>query len=172
MYGFQSMAASQSDQVAILPALLAKGGGRPRDIGSVGCDAEPARSVPRERKGRDATKALWCYLQQQLGLEPAAQRALVDRVCTAVDAVAGDLLQHIRHTQGFEPVGLRVLWEQNEGMKRLRERRSVAMPDWVESAEAAGLPKPAPAEKFAVTRLGESPLMAPRPRKRRARPAS
>lgn len=124
------------------------------------------------RKSWDATKALWRYLQQHLGLEPAAQRALVDRVCTAADAVAGDLRQHIRHTRGFEPVGLRMLWEWNEGMKRLRERRSFAMPDWVESAVAAGLSKPAPAEKFAAPRLGESPLMAPRPRKRRARPAS
>ncbi len=124
------------------------------------------------RKRWDATKALWRYLQQQLGFEPAAQRALVDRVCTAVDGVVPDLKHHIRHTQGFAPVGLRMLWEWNEGMKRLSERRTFGLPDWVETAAAEDLPRPAPAEKYATPRLGESPLMAPRPRKRRARPAS
>lgn len=124
------------------------------------------------RKSWDATKALWRYLQQQLGFEPAAQRALVDRVCQAVDAVVPELKRHIRHTPGFEPVGLRMLWEWNQGMKRLSERRSFVLPDWVNSAEQEGLSRPAPAARLAAPRLGESPLMAPRPRKRRPRPAS
>jgi serine/threonine-protein kinase HipA len=124
------------------------------------------------RKSWDATKALWRYLQQHLGFEPAAQRMLVDRVCTAVDEVVPQLKQHIRHTEGFAAVGLRMLWEWNEGMKRLSERRTFALPDWVQTAQAQGLPQPGPAEKFAAPRIGESPLMAPRPRKRRTRPVS
>ncbi len=83
-----------------------------------------------------------------------------------------DLKHHIRHTPGFDTVGLRMLWEWNEGMKRLSERRTFGLPDWVETAASEDLPRPAPAEKYATPRLGESPLMAPRPRKRRARPAS
>ena len=79
---------------------------------------------------------------------------------------------YIRHTTGFETVGLRMLWEWNEGMKRLRGRRTWAMPDWVATAAQEGLPAPQPAEKFVPVRLGESPLLAPRHRKRPGRPAS
>ena len=97
------------------------------------------------RKSWDATKALWRYLQQNLGFEPAAQRELVDRVCSAVAAVVPELKHHITHTRGFEPVGLRMLWEWNEGMKRLTDRRTFAMPDWVETAAASALtPSPTP----------------------------
>lgn len=124
------------------------------------------------RKSWDASKALWRCLQQHMGFEPAAQRTLVDRVCTAVDAVVPELKHRIRHTPGFANVGSRMLWEWNEGMKRLQDRRTFALPDWVETAQAEGLPKPVPAERFAPRRLVESPLLAPRPRKRRARPAS
>jgi serine/threonine-protein kinase HipA len=124
------------------------------------------------RKSWDADKAIWRYLQQQMGLEPAAQRALVDEVCTAVADQVPELEQHIRHTPGFEPVGLRMLWEWNEGMKRLQSRRTFAMPDLVASAQARGLPEARPAERFASRRIGESELLAGRPRKRKPRPAS
>ncbi|MDZ4237055.1 MAG: type II toxin-antitoxin system HipA family toxin [Hydrogenophaga sp.] len=124
------------------------------------------------RKSWDMPKALWRYLQQHLGFDPSAQRQLVDRVCSAVDSVVPELKHHIRHTKGFEPVGLRMLWEWNEGMKRLQVRRTFAMPDWVESASTEGLSKPAPAQKFASIRLGESPLLAPRKRSRPVQPAS
>jgi serine/threonine-protein kinase HipA len=124
------------------------------------------------RKSWDMPKALWRYLQQHLGFDPSAQRQLVDRVCSAVDSVVPELKHHIRHTKGFEPVGLRMLWEWNEGMKRLQTRRTFAMPDWVESASTEGLSKPAPAQKFASIRLGESPLLAPRKRSRPVQPAS
>lgn len=124
------------------------------------------------RKSWDATKALWRYLQQHLGFDPAAQRELVDRVCGAVSGMVPELKHHIVHTSGFEPVGLRMLWEWNEGMKRLQERRTFAVPDWVASAQDEGLPQPLPAERFAAPRIGESPLMAPRPRKRQVGPVS
>lgn len=118
------------------------------------------------RKSWEGHKALWRYMHQHLGIEPARQRALVDRVCSAVAQTVPELLQHIRHTPGFEPVGLRMLWEWNEGMSRLRERRTFSLPNWVDHAQAQGLPRPAPAPRFASPRIGESPLLAPRPRRR------
>lgn len=124
------------------------------------------------RKSWDIPKALWRYLQQHLDFDPSAQRQLVDRVCSAVSSVVPELKHHIRHTKGFEQVGLRMLWEWNEGMKRLQTRRTFATPDWVESAPTEGLPTPQPAQKFAPVRLGESPLLAPRIRKRPVQPAS
>ena len=124
------------------------------------------------RKSWDAKAALWRYLQQHLGFEPSAQRALADRVCQAVASVVPDLKHHIVHTPGFEPVGLRMLWEWNAGMRRLQERRTFEMPDWVATAEQEGLPRPVPAKRTVSARIGESPLMAPRPRKRKTRPAS
>ena len=63
------------------------------------------------RKSWEATKALWRYLQQHLGLEPSAQRELVDRVCHAVAQTVPELKRHIRSTPGFEEVGSRMLWE-------------------------------------------------------------
>jgi serine/threonine-protein kinase HipA len=65
-----------------------------------------------------------------------------------------------------------MLWEWNEGMKRLQERRTFAMPDWVAAAPVEGLPVPAPAGRFAAMRIGASPLLAPRGRRRRAAPPS
>lgn len=122
------------------------------------------------RKSWDATKALWRFLQKDLGVEPARQRELVDTVCEAVQATHAELIHHIRHTPGFASVGTRMLWEWHEGMKRLQERRTFAMPDWVADAEE-GLPRPGPAPRFAATRIGESPLLAPRGRKRPAPPS-
>ncbi|MES2321874.1 MAG: type II toxin-antitoxin system HipA family toxin [Pseudomonadota bacterium] len=97
------------------------------------------------RKRWDAPKALWRYLQQHLGIEPARQRVLVDRVCSAVAQTVPSLMQHIRHTAGFAEIGLRMLWEWNEGMKRLSDRRTFALSDWIDDAEAQGLPRRAPA---------------------------
>ena len=124
------------------------------------------------RKSWTASKALWRYLQVNLGMDPPAQRALVERVCTGVASVVPQLMQHIRNTAGFAPVGLRMLWEWNEGMKRLAERRTFALPDWVAEAEASGLERPAPAPRFATPRIGESPLLAPKPGKRAVLPPS
>lgn len=123
------------------------------------------------RKSWTATKALWRFLEKDLGIGPARQRELVDTVCEAVQATHPELIHHIRHTPGFAPVGTRMLWEWNEGMKRLQDRRTFAMPDWVASAEAEGLPKPGPAPRFAAKRMGESPLLAPRGKKRPPAPS-
>ena len=117
------------------------------------------------RKDWNSMKPVWRFLQQHLGVEPARQRDLVDCVCTAVAATVTELKACIRSTPGFAEVGSRMLWEWNAGMKRLQQRRTFAMPDWVASAPLEGLPAPAPAPRYAPTRIGESPLMAPRGRK-------
>jgi len=46
----------------------------------------------------------------------AAQRELVDRVCTAIAETVPLLKDHIRHTPGFESIGSRMLWEWSEGV--------------------------------------------------------
>jgi len=117
------------------------------------------------RKSWEAQKALWRYLQQHLGIDPAGQRALVDRVCGAVAETVPELMHHIRHTPGFAQVGSRMLWEWNQGMNRLQERRTFTLPNWVDEAQTQGLPRPEPALRMAPNRIGESPLLAPRRRK-------
>lgn len=103
------------------------------------------------RKTWDGHKALWRYMQQHLSIHPARQCELVDKICTAVAQTVPELLQRIHHIAGFAPVGVRMLWEWNEGMNRLRERRTFSLPNWVDEAEAQGLPR------FAPKRVGESP---------------
>lgn len=124
------------------------------------------------RKSWDASKALWRYLQAHLGIAPARQRELVDRVCTGVASVVPELLQHIRHTPGFARVGSRMLWEWNEGMRRLVDRRTFVLADWVKEAVAQGLPEPAAATKYTAPRIGASPLLAPRGRRPVKSPAA
>jgi serine/threonine-protein kinase HipA len=74
-------------------------------------------------------------------------------------------LQHVRHTPGFAQIGSRMVWEWNEGMRRLAERRTFALPNWVDEAQAQGLPRPEPAQRFALPRIGESSLLAARKRR-------
>jgi serine/threonine-protein kinase HipA len=114
------------------------------------------------RKSWNMDKALWRYLQVSLEIDPRRQRELVDRVCSSVASVIPELMHHIRQTPGFSPVGLRMLWEWNEGMNRLAARRTFALGDWVDEAQASGLPRPTPAQKFAAPRIGESALLATR----------
>jgi len=75
------------------------------------------------------------------------------------------LLHHMRHTPGFAKVGSRMLWEWNEGMKRMTDRLGAQIPDFRLAAEQAGLPAPTPPQHFASKRIGESELLAPRRRK-------
>jgi serine/threonine-protein kinase HipA len=124
------------------------------------------------RKNWDSMKAIWRFLQQHLAIEPSRQRELVDCICTAVATTVIDLKQHIRTTPGFEEIGSRMLWEWNSGMNRMQERRTFAMPNWVQEAPGEGLPIPSPAQRFASKRIGESPLLVPRRRERPERPHS
>lgn len=124
------------------------------------------------RKDWNSMKPIWRFLQQHLGVEPARQRELVDCIGAAVAATVTELKHHIRTTPGFADIGSRMLWEWNVGMSRLQQRRTFAMPDWVASASAEGLPVPTPAQRYAPTRIGESPLMAPQGRKSPVLPPS
>jgi serine/threonine-protein kinase HipA len=58
-----------------------------------------------------------------------------------------------------------MLWEWNEGMKRMTDRLAVPIPDFCLAAEQAGLPAPKAPQRFASKRFGESELLAPRRRK-------
>lgn len=124
------------------------------------------------RKSWTPRNALWRYMQQHLGIEPGRQRELVDVVCDAMASVFPELLHHLKHTKGFGPTGLRMIWEWNEGIKRLSARMTVAAPNFVDAAAHAGAGKAEPAVKQDVVRIGESPLLAPRRRRHRPHAAS
>jgi serine/threonine-protein kinase HipA len=124
------------------------------------------------RKTWTPGKALWRYLQQFLGIDPAGQRELVDKVCDSTASVFPELLRHMKHTEGFAPVGARMVWEWNEGMKRFGDRRMITVPDFVKAAGDAGVQPPAPPVKYGAERIGESPLLAPKRRKHPTLPAS
>lgn len=123
------------------------------------------------RKSWNPDKALWRFMQQHLGVEPARQRELVDLVCQSVSSVAPELIQRTRHIEGFADVGRAMLWQWNAGMKRLSNRRTLVVPDFVDAAVSAGLACPVAPLQYAHKRIGESELLAPRG-KRRVRPAS
>ena len=110
-------------------------------------------------------------LQQHFGIEPAQQRALADRVCDALASVVPDLIHRVTHTQGFGVTGSRMLWEWGEGIRRLSDRVTVAMPDVIGAATAAGIRAPIAPAAHVPERVGGSPLLAKR-RKEKARPAS
>ncbi|MEI8169115.1 MAG: type II toxin-antitoxin system HipA family toxin [Rhodoferax sp.] len=123
------------------------------------------------RKSWDAGKANWRFLQQHLGVEPARQRELADLVATSISEQVPEVLHHMKNTPGFAVVGGRMLWEWQQGVKRLNDRITVPVSDLSGLMKIAGfgeLPQP---PKFAAKRLDESPLLAPRKRTRPTRPS-
>lgn len=104
------------------------------------------------RKSWSPGKALWRVLQQHLHIEPARQRQLVQAVSDATSSVFPDLLYRVRHTAGFELIGSRMIWEWDEGLKRLRDRIQVALPSYVEQALAEGVVAPPTPRKFGSER--------------------
>lgn len=114
------------------------------------------------RKTWTPGKALWRVLQQQLGIEPAQQRELADAVCEAAIDVMPELRHHAKHTSGFAEVGARMVWEWDEGLKRIRDRLTIAVPSFVDQALSDGIAKPEPAKRFIPGRAGESPLLGQR----------
>lgn len=123
------------------------------------------------RKTWTPGKALWRYMQQFLDIAPVQQRELVDKVRDSTVSVFPELLHHMKHTKGFEKIGARMAWEWNEGLKRLSDRLTVAVPDFVQAA-AAGVETPTPAIQYASERIGDSQLLAPKRRTRPVLPAS
>ena len=116
------------------------------------------------RKNWTPGKSLWRVLQQHLQIEPARQRELVQTVCDATSSVFPDLLYHVKHTAGFELIGSRMIWEWDEGLKRLQDRIQVAVPSFVEQAKADGINEPTAPQKFVPQRVGESQLLGSRGR--------
>lgn len=116
------------------------------------------------RKNWAPGKALWRVLQQHFDVEPARQRELVQKVCDAMAGVFPELLQRARHTPGFEAVGARMIWEWEEGRKRLSDRIQVPLASFVDPALQAGVLPPPTVPPVAPTRIGESPLLGRRGR--------
>ena len=108
--------------------------------------------------------SLWRVLQQHFQLEPARQRELVQLVCDATSSVFPDLLQRVRHVEGFRLIGSRMIWEWDQGLKRLQNRIQAAPTSFIEKALAAGITEPPMPQKFALPRIGESPLLGHRGR--------
>lgn len=113
------------------------------------------------RKTWAPRKALWRLLQQHLQIEPARQRELTQTVCDATAAVFPELLQRTRHTPGFELLGARMIWQWDQGLKRLQDRVQVGAPLFIDTALAQGVAAPAVA-KAVKERIGESPLLGRR----------
>ena len=113
------------------------------------------------RKTWAPRNALWRLMQQHLQIEPARQREMVQAVCDATAAVFPDLLQRTRHTTGFEALGARMIWQWDQGLKRLRDRAQVSVPALIDKALAEGVPAP-PAVQAVKERIGESPLLGKR----------
>ena len=116
------------------------------------------------RKSWSPGESLWRVLQQHFQLEPARQRELVQLVCDATSSVFPDLLQRVRHVQGFGLVGSRMIWEWDQGLRRLQNRIQVGPDSFVAQALAAGVAEPTMPQKFALPRVGESPLLGHRGR--------
>lgn len=119
------------------------------------------------RKSWDPGKALWLFMQQSLGIEPAYQRALVERVCSAVADTFPELLRWAGAIPAFAPVAARIAHEWNAGFARLAPHAGIVVPDFVTTARASGV-EPVPAKRRTTRRLGESPLLG----RRRRPPAS
>lgn len=116
------------------------------------------------RKSWTPGKALGIFLQH-LGFDPSRQRELANRIQQAMSDTFPELLDHIRNTPGFAPVGTRMVTEWAKGIQRLSNRVTVTEPNLIELARAQGI-EPAAAKPAARGRAGESPLMGRRQRRR------
>jgi len=77
------------------------------------------------RKSWDNMKPVRRLLQVFLGIDPPRQRELIESVSTAVASTIPEVIQHMKHTPGFDPVGARMLWHWNDGLNRLNQRISM-----------------------------------------------
>lgn len=116
------------------------------------------------RKSWDPGKALGIYLRQQLGIEPARQRALIEQVCDALSDSLGELHQHAAHTPGFGDFAARMIHEWGEGCRRLAARSAIPVPDLSAASAARGIAAK-PTRTVGRRRSGESQLLGRRGRK-------
>jgi serine/threonine-protein kinase HipA len=116
------------------------------------------------RKSWDPGRALGIYLRQQLGIEPTRQRQLIEQVCDALSDTLSELHHHAAHTPGFGDIAARMLYEWNEGSKRLGTRSAITVPDLVAASAGRGIHAKR-TRAAARRRTGESPLLGRRGRK-------
>jgi serine/threonine-protein kinase HipA len=112
------------------------------------------------RKSWTPGKSLGIFLQQHLGFDPPHQRELVDRVRQAVSDTFPELLDHIRNTPGFAPVGARMVSEWANGVQRLSAQASIVVPDLRARARGVGI-MPADAEHAPQGHVGAPALARP-----------
>lgn len=116
------------------------------------------------RKSWDPGKALGIYLRQQLGIEPARQRELIEQVCDALSDTLSELHHHAAHTPGFGDIASRMVYEWNEGSRRLAARSVIATPDLIAASASRGI-RAKRTRAAARRRTGESQLLGRRGRK-------
>jgi serine/threonine-protein kinase HipA len=116
------------------------------------------------RKSWDPGKALEIYMRQQLGIEPAQQRTLIEQVCDAVSGTLPELHHHATNIPGFMETASRMVHEWDEGLKRLAKRPAIAVPDLIAASVNQGI-NPKPTRPAARPRTGESPRLGRRSRR-------
>jgi serine/threonine-protein kinase HipA len=114
------------------------------------------------RKVWEPGKVLWQVLQQHFLIDPRRQRELAQIVCDATASVFSELLYRTRHTQGFEMIGSRMIWEWEAGLRRLADRTRAPLRSFAQQAKAVGLSEPAPVATPAPEKIGRSALLAAR----------
>jgi len=111
-------------------------------------------------------KELPLFLQSDLGIDPPAQRRVVEQITTALAEQMPELLRHHRETPGFTPWAARIAHEWNIGLQRIAPILKQVPPDLAGVARAGGL-EPVETRAAPVRRVGESELLGRRGRKRR-----
>ncbi len=111
-------------------------------------------------------KELPLFLQGSLGIDPPAQRRIVDLIAGAQSDLMPELLRHHRQTPGFTPWAARIAHEWSVGLQRLAPITNQTLPDLAGIARAAGL-GPLSAQAAPLRRIGESELLGRRGRRPR-----
>lgn len=119
------------------------------------------------RKAWTPGKELPHFLQGVLGIDPPAQRRLVDGIASALSDVMPALLRHHRDTPGFTPWAAHMAHEWNIGLQRIAWISKQVPPDLAGIARTGGL-EPVAARAVPAKRTGESELLGRRGRKRPA----
>lgn len=124
------------------------------------------------KKSWDPGASLWRYLQQHLGLENARQRELADLVCTSVSGQVPTLMHHINQTPGFAQLGRSMLSQWNDGLKRLRARLTVPLPDFSTLSNSTDSRQHEPQPALEVGDRHETPATSPKKRPARSHRAA
>ncbi|HEX4489077.1 MAG TPA: type II toxin-antitoxin system HipA family toxin [Terriglobales bacterium] len=111
-------------------------------------------------------KNLSRFITATFGMPPREQVEMVERISDAVADVAPNVLEMTRRFPKFKDTGKRMLAAWNEGVTQLRDTRVYAMPAWRSPKVFQGL-SDAPKLERPRTKIGRSPLLADRSKKRK-----